>query len=186
VRPLYDDGARAAQAATRDYVLKVDGGGGTPARLDIYGGKITTYRRLAEHALEKLAPHLPGMGKPWTAGAALPGGEFPPGAFEQEVSALQARHPFLGTKLALRLMRVYGTRAERVLGKARSMQDLGRDFGQGLTEAEVDYLRRDEFALAADDILWRRSKVGLHLSAEQTRGIEEFLSGSSRPKAASA
>ena len=154
VRPLYDDGAQNASAVTRDYVLKLAEGEG-PQILSIYGGKITTYRRLAEHALEKLAPHLPAMGRPWTGTKPLPGGDMTD--FETFRADVGRRWPFLPEALARRLARAYGTRIERVLGNSASLADLGEDLGGGLYTREVDYLVAQEWARSAEDILWRRS-----------------------------
>lgn len=169
VRPLYDDDAAAkASAVTRDYTFDVQAGEGRPPLLSIYGGKITTYRRLAEHALEKLSAYLPGL-KPgftglkpgWTGTAPLPGGDMPDG-FTSCLANLKVRHPWLPSDLARRLVRAYGTRTARILDGATSLADLGRDLGAGLTEREVAYLVETEWARSADDILWRRGKLGLH------------------------
>ncbi len=157
VRSLYDDGAEDASAVTRDYVLERDGEGEVPPLLSVFGGKITTYRRLAEHALEKLGVG----GASWTAGAALPGGDMG-GDFDSWFAAFRARHPWLPEKLARRLARAYGTRADLLLGAATCLRDLGEDLGGGLTEAELAYLVAHEFARAPEDVLWRRSKLGLH------------------------
>ena len=174
VRPLYDDGASAAQAATRDYVLAVDADNSQPALLSVFGGKITTYRRLAEHALEKLSPFLgtdAAKNKGWTGREPLPGGEFPVDRVAAQIDQLMARYGFLVRSHAARLVRMYGTRAKDVLGAARSAADLGRDFGATLTEAEIDYLMREEWAERAEDVLWRRSKLGLRLSIEQAADV---------------
>ena len=178
VRPLYDDGASAAQAATRDYVLVLDGEADQPALLSVFGGKITTYRRLAEHALEKLAPYLgarSGEKKGWTGQAPLPGGEFPVDGFATQVDALMKRYPFLARAHAARLVRSYGTRAKDVLGPARSAADLGRDYGATITDVELDYLMREEWAECAEDVLWRRSKLGLRIDATQAAAIESAM-----------
>lgn len=174
VRPLYDDGATSATAATRDYVLHLEAGGGAPA-LHVFGGKITTYRKLAEAALARLAPVLPGTGPAWTRGAALPGGDFPVDGVPALVAGLIARHPFLTRDWALRLVRAYGTRAEAMLGGARRIEDLGRNFGATLTEAELDWMLNREWARAAEDALWRRSKLGLRLDADQTAQVEAWF-----------
>lgn len=164
VRPLYDDHAENASAVTRDYVLDVEGSDGKPALLSVFGGKITTYRKLAEHALEKL---LPAMGRPigtgWTASEALPGGDMPGADFDAYFATLCKRYPSLPQKLLHRLARAYGTRAERLLGNAVTMADLGEDYGGGLTEAEIEYLVAHEFVHEVEDILWRRSKLALHV-----------------------
>ncbi|WP_292476537.1 glycerol-3-phosphate dehydrogenase, partial [Mesorhizobium sp.] len=185
VRPLYDDGASKAQEATRDYVLKADGGEGAAPLLNAFGGKITTFRRLAESMLEKIEGFLGKRGKPWTANAPLPGGDFPATGFDEQVSRLKNAYPFLDQRLARRLTRLYGTRAEKLLGLAKSNADLGRNFGADLYEAEVRYLVENEWAITAEDVLWRRTKRGLHFSREQTAALEEFMRGlSSRHVAA--
>ena len=176
VRPLYDDGASAAQEATRDYVLHLDAPPGAPALLSVYGGKITTYRRLAEAALVKLADHLPAARAPaWTAAAPLPGGDFPVEDYQALVEATCAAHPWLPQALAARLVRAYGTRTERLLAGRRRIADLGPTFGADLTEAEVRYLMREEFARSADDVLWRRSKLGLRLSPAEAAALDGYM-----------
>ena len=173
VRPLYDDGARSATAATRDYVLKVETGAGAPV-LNVFGGKITTYRRLAESALEKLSAHLPMAGR-WTAGVALPGGDFAVDGVPALVADLRARHPFLTQDWALRLVRAYGTEAAQILGEAQGAADLGRDFGGTLTESEVRWLMDREWATSAEDILWRRTRLGLRLDAGQVAALQGWI-----------
>lgn len=173
VRPLYDDGASAAQAATRDYVLALDQNG--PPILSVFGGKITTYRKLAEHALQKLAPFFPGLAGDWTAGAALPGGDFPVSEVQARTEALRVDYPFLSSAQAQRLFRAYGTQAWDMLGTAGTRADLGRDFGAGLSEAELRWMITHEFARTAEDVLWRRSKLGLSLTAEQIDKVRSFL-----------
>lgn len=175
VRPLYDDHASKAQEATRDYVLKGEGGNGQAPILDAFGGKITTYRRLSESMLEKIEGFLGKRGKPWTASAPLPGGDFPATGFDAEVNYLRQAYPFLDAKLARRLTRLYGTRARTLLGDAASLGDLGRDFGGDLYEAEIRYLMRNEWALTAEDVLWRRTKRGLHFNAAQTAALDEYM-----------
>jgi len=176
VRPLYNDGASKAQEATRDYVLVLEAPDGAPPMLSIFGGKITTYRRLAEAALDKLKGHLPAAGKPgWTGGAPLPGGDFPQSGYEALVAELSRAYPFLENPLAARLARAYGTRARDLLGNARSMSDLGQNFGAGLTEREVLYLINQEWALNAADVLWRRSKLGLRLSPAEAEALDMFM-----------
>jgi glycerol-3-phosphate dehydrogenase len=173
LRPLYDDGALEASVVTRDYAFDLDLEG-APA-LSIFGGKITTARRCAEHALEALAPFFPQMGRAWTHAAAFPGGDFVDANFDALLARLMREKPFLPPPLAKRLARAYGVRAWRMLGAAQSMEDLGRDFGWGLTEAEVAYLIREEWARTPEDILWRRSKLGLRLSVEQQAALAEAL-----------
>ena len=161
VRPLYDDASADPSVMTRDYVFDLAGGEGDPPVLSVFGGKITTYRRLAEHALLKLQPFLPGLAGPWTGRTPLPGGDIPDGDVDAFHAKLCRDKPWLPPDLAGRLVRAYGTRVEGLLGEARRLDDLGRDFGAGLTEREVAYLVREEWARTADDILWRRSKIGL-------------------------
>jgi glycerol-3-phosphate dehydrogenase len=177
VRPLYDDGASEAQAATRDYVLKVEGGEGLAPVLNIYGGKITTYRRLAEAALDKLRPRLTGMAGSWTAGATLPGGDFPVDRFEAEVASLRARCPCCGPGLARRLVRAYGTRARIIVEGVRSAADWGETFGADLTAREVRYLMDHEWARTADDVVWRRSKLGLSISPAEAARLDAWMAG---------
>ncbi|MDE2007072.1 MAG: glycerol-3-phosphate dehydrogenase [Rhodospirillales bacterium] len=176
VRPLYDDHAANAAAVTRDYVLDLDPG---PAPLlSVYGGKITTHRRLAEQAVAKLLAALGRQAAPsWTATAPLPGGDIPGGDFAAFAAAFAAEHDFLPPALALRLARAYGTRAALVLGGARGMAALGEDFGGGLTEAEVSYLIDNEWAAGAEDILWRRSKLALHVPPGTAQRLERRLAG---------
>ena len=170
VRPLYDDGADNPSAITRDYVLKLDRDGAP--LLSVFGGKITTYRRLAEEALALLdAP-----ARPWTAGAPLPGGDFQGGLPALEAS-LSQRHPWLPAALRHRLARAYGTETSALLGDARDMAALGQDHGAGLTDRELHWLRREEWARTAEDVLWRRSKLGLHLSPAQRQAVAIAMGG---------
>ena len=174
VRPLYDDGATSATAATRDYVLKLRQEGAASA-LDVFGGKITTYRRLAEAALARLAPCFPEMGSPWTAGAPLPGGDFSHDGLPALTRGLSMTFPFLDARWAARLARAYGTDAAVMFDGARSLDDLGEHFGAGLTEREVRWLCEREWARTAEDILWRRSKLGLRFSPAETTRLEDWL-----------
>lgn len=176
VRPLMDDGASPAQEATRDYVLELDRKDAGAPLVNVFGGKITTYRRLAEDALRVLAQAMP-VGAPWTAGATLPGGDFPVGGVRAQVDALMARAPGVDAALAARLVRTYGTRAQRIVDGARHPDALGRTFGAGLSEREVRYLIESEWARTAEDILWRRTKLGLRLTAQQAAGLSEWLAG---------
>jgi glycerol-3-phosphate dehydrogenase len=177
VRPLYDDGASAARAATRDYALQVDDSG--PPLVSIFGGKITTYRRLAEHVLDRLEPAFPGIGRRrgWTGAAPLPGGAFAVTEVEALEEALRVRYPWLSESDARRLTRAYGLRAVEILGDPSSRQELGRDFGLGLSEREVDSLMRAEWAESADDVVWRRSKLGLRLSPAEIAALDHFMAG---------
>jgi glycerol-3-phosphate dehydrogenase len=175
IRPLFDDGKSEAKAATRDYVLKLDTGKNEAPLLSIYGGKITTYRKLAESVLDKLAPFLPEMGREWTEPCHLPGGDFHPGDFDLEVKKLLRRCPVLHRELATRLLRTYGTRAYAMTDKIKEAGDLGPHFGHDLYGVEVDYLLAEEWAGCADDILWRRTKLGLFLSAEKTETLDGYI-----------
>ncbi len=175
VRPLFDDGASKAQEATRDYVLKVEGTASEGAVLNIFGGKITTYRRLSEHVLEKIEEVLGAKRGSWTRNATLPGGDFPAQGFNALVGEVRRQYPFLDSRRATRLARLYGTRALTFLGAAKSLPDMGPMFGPDLTGVEVDYLVRNEWAKTADDILWRRTKAGLGLSAEDQSKLAAYL-----------
>ena len=177
VRPLYDDGASSATEATRDYVLTVDDAGGTAPLLNVFGGKITTYRRLAESAMRKLAPFFPGAGDPWTRRVPLPGGDMPVDGAVPLAADLREAYPFLTDRWALRLVRAYGTQAVQMLGDATEIPDLGRHFGGTLTEREVRWLMDREWARNADDVLWRRSKLGLRVSKEEARALDEWMAG---------
>jgi glycerol-3-phosphate dehydrogenase len=176
VRPLYDDGASEAKAATRDYVFELDTPGGAPL-LSIYGGKITTYRRLAEEALERLSPYLRSAKarEGWTAKSPLPGGDLDVSAIAALSAELQRDYPFLTPAHANRLVHAYGTRAVKLLGSAKSIADLGQWFGATLTEREVKYLMSTEWALTAEDIVWRRSKLGLRLTPDQIAAIDAWI-----------
>jgi glycerol-3-phosphate dehydrogenase len=177
VRALYDDGAPDAQAATRDYVLKLDASIGEPALVSVFGGKITTYRRLAEAALALLAPQLPTARRAagWTGREPLPGGDFPVQGFEAEVEATRSRYPFLAAATARRLVRAYGTLVPKILGAAKSQADLGRTLGADLTEIELRYLAKREWAVKAEDVVWRRSKLGLRLSKAEIADVDDYL-----------
>jgi glycerol-3-phosphate dehydrogenase len=176
VRPLYDDGASEAKATTRDYVFELDLPGGLPL-LSIYGGKITTYRRLAEEALQKLAAYLHGTKaqEGWTAKATLPGGDFDVSALDALVAELRRNYSFLTPQHAGRIAHAYGTRAQNMLGQATSLADLGVAFGATLTEREVNYLMSYEWARTAEDVVWRRSKLGLRLSAAQIAALDDWM-----------
>ena len=174
VRPLYDDGASSATAATRDYVLKLDDAGGAPL-LNIFGGKITTYRKLAEAALEKIAPLLGNSHGNWTADAALPGGDFAPDGVGSQVGKLQQTYPFLDPAWAQRLIRAYGTEAFDLLGDAKGAEDLGTDFGHSITAAELDWVRAHEWVMTGNDFLWRRTRLGLVAGAAEAAAIDSYI-----------
>lgn len=187
VRPLLDDpGARSAAAATRDYVLERDEAG--PPLLSVMGGKITTCRKLAEEALDWLAPRLGNASGAWTAGAVLPGGDLYGTApnsrsvleFDRWVTALRRRHEWLPAPLALRYARAYGTRVERILAGCAGLTDLGLEVAPGLYEAELSYLVAQEWAVSADDVLWRRTKLGLHLRPGMAVKVAAWLAAQQR------
>lgn len=173
VRPLHDEGgAENASAVTRDYAFDLDG---SPPMLSVYGGKITTFRRLAEHALEKLTPLLGERGGPWTATAHLPGGDIQDADFDGFLAGLSREYAWAPPRLLKRLARAYGTRTRRLLDGARALGDLGDDFGAGLTTREIDYLKREEFALTSEDVLWRRSKLSLHMTPQEAERLKARL-----------
>lgn len=174
VRPLYDDGASSATAATRDYTLKVDSDGGAPI-LNIFGGKITTYRRLAQSALGKISAYFDDVTGDWTAGVALPGGDFPVDGVDQLIADLKTEFDFLDDRWAKRLVRAYGTEAKMVLGKASAIQDLGADFGASLSEVEVIWLMDREYARCAEDVVWRRNKLGLRMTDQQIAMLDAWM-----------
>ena len=175
VRPLYDDNASSATAATRDYVLSLSEEGVGAPLLSVFGGKITTYRRLAEEAVDRIAPRISCAKPGWTAGAPLPGGAFAHDGVAREFEALRRDHPFLDDRWALRLIRAYGVDAAAMLNGAQSAEDLGERFGWNLTAREVDWLVEREFARTADDVIWRRSKIGLRLSDDEKAALEAYL-----------
>ncbi|GGF71100.1 glycerol-3-phosphate dehydrogenase [Azorhizobium oxalatiphilum] len=177
VRPLFDDGSINASAVTRDYVFDIDAPKGQAPLLSVFGGKLTTYRKLAEHVMRDLAPHLPRLAPAWTADAPLPGGDIADGDVAAYADKLLKDKPFIGRDRALRLARTYGTRAEMIVGTATKVEDLGRDFGAGLTAAELTYLKIEEWARTGRDVLWRRTKLGLKLPKEAEQEIDAFLKG---------
>ncbi|MEM8726073.1 MAG: glycerol-3-phosphate dehydrogenase, partial [Pseudomonadota bacterium] len=183
VRPLYDDKAASNSTVTRDYVFELEdtdqSGAKAPPILSIFGGKITTYRKLAEHALKRL-----GKGDTsWTVDAALPGGDIDPMHFDAFVSDLAARYPWLPDDAALRLARAYGTRVEALLGSAQGLNDLGQHLGGDLYARELEYLFEHEFACDAEDVLWRRSKLGLHLDETEQQRVRDWFAAQRAPKA---
>jgi glycerol-3-phosphate dehydrogenase len=184
VRPLVDDGSGKPENATRGYRLDVDtDSAGQAPIVSIFGGKITTYRHLAERAVAELRPWFAqASGKSWTADKPLPGGDFAVDGVEALSVKLARDYPFLVPATVRRLIRCYGTLAWDWLDKAEQPSDLGRDFGEGLCQAEVDYLVAKEWAKTADDILWRRSKLGLRLTAEQRVALDAYLVSNSNPK----
>ncbi|HEV7821348.1 MAG TPA: glycerol-3-phosphate dehydrogenase, partial [Burkholderiales bacterium] len=175
VRPLLADEKKNLSAVTRDYLLECDATSQRAPLLSVFGGKITTFRRLAEEALALLAPGLPHMKPAWTASAPLPGGDIPDADFEAFLAGFRQSQPWLAESLARRYARAYGTRVHTLLAGARRPADLGEEFGEGLYEAEVDYLIRQEWAQTAEDILWRRTKLGLHVSPATATRLAERM-----------
>ncbi len=180
VRPLYDDGASAAQEATREYILRVDGEGEEPRLINVFGGKITTYRKLAESMLEKIEESLDFKDKSskkgtWTANSQLPGGDFEVTDFDALLSKLKAEFMFLDASLAKRLVRAYGTNAWVLMQGASKFDDMGRNFGGTLTEREVLYLIKHEWAECAEDLVWRRTKLGIRLSEQEILALDVWM-----------
>jgi glycerol-3-phosphate dehydrogenase len=174
IRPLYDDGASKAQEATRDYVLKLDHNDGQAPLLSVFGGKITTARKLAESVMAEMKGFFPAMGPQWTATATLPGGDLPHDGVETAIAALQQKYTFLKPQNIRRLFKAYGTEVEKILGDARFAADLGKFFGP-LSEREIEHLQKNEWARTADDILWRRSKLGLHMNKQEIDALNQYL-----------
>ncbi len=174
VRPLYDDGSTSATAATREYVLQLDEQNGA-AILNVFGGKITTYRKLAEAAIAKVNTYFPQAKGDWTAGAPLPGGDFPTDGFDTIVERLRAAHPYLDATWARRLARAYGTEAADLLGETQSVAELGRDFGATITQRELDWSIANEWTKTGEDFVWRRSKLGLRLTESQITAIDDYI-----------
>ena len=172
IRPLFDDRTANASAVTRDYVLDLDAGENGAPLLSIFGGKITTFRRLAEQAMDRLAPFFPGCGRAWTAGAILPGGDLPDGDLRAFQSALTRSLSRLCPSLLRRLSTAYGTRIANFIPPD---QCLGRDLGDGIHEAEIAYLQRMEWAQTVQDVLWRRSKLGLVASPQTVERIAQYM-----------
>jgi glycerol-3-phosphate dehydrogenase len=177
VRPLVEDEAKSASRVTRDYKLHLVHSEAAPPLLSVFGGKITTYRRLAEHALEKLQPHLQFQANHWTETSELPGGDLPRGDFDAFLEGVKLQWPFLPETMAVRMAHAYGTRIEMVLHTAKNLDDLGRDFGGYLTDAEITYLHKYEWAREPEDFLWRRTKCGLHMSEEQRVRFAAAIAG---------
>jgi glycerol-3-phosphate dehydrogenase len=175
VRPLYDDGASKAKDATRDYVLALDAPSGEAPLLTVYGGKITTYRRLAEAALARLEPFFPHLPS-WTSDVPLPGGDFSCNGAPALIAQARVRWPFLNQAQASRMVRAYGTRLDQVFGDLAHNEQPGATFGGVLTAAEVRYLMRHEWVIEPADILWRRSKLGLHMEAGEQAALARFMS----------
>jgi glycerol-3-phosphate dehydrogenase len=171
VRPLFDDNAEDPSAVTRDYVFELNDADGALPLLSVFGGKITTYRKLSEHALDRLKPYFPAMSGSWTASAALPGGDIAAADFDAFATRLRLDHAALPGDILRHYARLYGTRARHLLDGVRTRADLGRHFGGMLYQREAEFLRREEWASTADDILERRTKHGLHLTAQQRQAF---------------
>jgi glycerol-3-phosphate dehydrogenase len=187
VRPLLDDHRGDASAVTRDYLLETNAD--AAPLLSVWGGKITTFRKLAEEAGDAVVALMGERRPPWSRGAFLPGGDLsawigrpqrPDRDFDRFVQAVCQRHPWLPVHVATRLARAYGSRIDLVLDGARTREDLGQEVASGLFEAELAYLQHEEWAVSADDVLWRRSKLGLHYTAEQRAAVETYFAGAER------
>ena len=175
VRPLIDDGSRRPDDVTREYLMEVDGRYGEPPLVTIFGGKLTTYRRVAEQAIDRLR-HWFVLNRAWTGDVPLPGGDLGPGGVDQLTQHLRVEYPFLAEAHAARLARSYGTRARKILATAETIDALGRRLVADLHQAELDYLRKEEWAETVEDVLWRRSKLGLVASATEVETLRAALS----------
>jgi glycerol-3-phosphate dehydrogenase len=177
VRPLYDDGSGDPSSITRDYTLRMDGADGAPV-LSVFGGKLTTYRRLAEQVVDRLAAALGDARPAWTENSTLPGGEMPAGGLADYVARdIAPRFPWLPTAQRDTLARRHGSELPELLSDARGISDLGEDFGGGLYERELEWMLAREWARSADDVLWRRSKCGLHMTQAQREHVALRLGG---------
>lgn len=174
VRPLCDDESDSPQAITRDYTLSLQDEEGKAPLLSVFGGKLTTYRKLAEHALDKLASYYPAIGPAWTRDCCLPGGEIN-GTREEYADTLRAAYPFLTPSLALRLARTYGANSEIILHGMTDSASLGEHFGHELYEAELGYLVRHEWVIDVEDALWRRTRLGMWLTGQQQQRVSQWL-----------
>lgn len=175
VRPLLEEKNASAQELTRDYKFELNGDSKTAILLNVFGGKITTYRKLAEQAVSQLCRYFPKATPPWTKDACLPGGEF--GQRSELKKRLQAQYPWLPSLMQQRYIRQYGTLCEHILAGKQSLEQLGQDFGHGLYQAEVDYLISQEWARSLDDVIWRRTKHGLRLDALQQQALQQYING---------
>ncbi len=175
IRPLFDDGEASASETTRDYVLEMLEPRDKPPLLSVFGGKITTYRRLAEAVIEKLENWIPGLKPDWTAKAFLPGGDFSLDQKQKKIDEFHRDFSFLSAKTTRRLFLSYGTNAQKVLSGCKSVKDMGKLFGSGLFQCEVEYLIENEWAVTAQDIVWRRSKTGLFMSKAEIAELEKWL-----------
>jgi len=175
VRPLYDNGEMSASTVTRDYIFDLNAPAGQAPLLSIFGGKLTTYRKLAEHALSEMLPLLGVDGGAWTRSATLPGGDIPRGDLESFLKRAIARYPYAPTAMIRRLCHAYGTRTARIMGNAHRLEDLGEEVAPQLYEAELQYMRDHEWARTAEDALWRRSKIGLRLDEAQRAKVAAWF-----------
>ncbi len=175
VRSLYDDGATAAQEATRDYILRIDGDEDQPKVINIFGGKITTYRRLAENMLRKVEKILGARKPSWTADSHLSGGDFEVEAFDDLVLGITQKHDFIEQPLAWRYARAYGTLTWKLLENIKNQEDMGKDFGSSLYAVEVIYLMQNEWAQTAEDIVWRRTKLGIRMSDKEISTLDDWM-----------
>ncbi|WP_037434813.1 glycerol-3-phosphate dehydrogenase, partial [Sinorhizobium fredii] len=177
VRPLYDDNAENPSAVTRDYIFELDAAEGEAPLLSVFGGKITTFRKLSEHALERLNPFFPKIGPAWTARAHLPGGDMVDADFDQFLGELRTRYRWLPADLAKHYARLYGTRTHELIGGATSLEELGAAFSRLFREREARFLIETEWARTAEDLLERRTKHGLHMSEAEKRAFSGWLEG---------
>ena len=177
IRPLYDDGTADPSAVTRDYTLRLDADAGLAPVLSVFGGKITTYRKLAEHALDQLQPWFPAMRAAWTAGTPLPGGDLPAGLEQFAEGEMRSAWPWLPDTARRALARRHGSNARMVLDGAQSLSGMGMHFGADLYAREVNYMMKHEWARTGEDILYRRTKAGLHLSSAQRESLEAYVAG---------
>ena len=175
VRPLFNDNKSEAQNVTRDYVIKADSNNGKTPLISVFGGKITTYRILAEKVIDELKPYFKNIKNNWTKDSYLPGGNFDPNEVNKLVNSILDKYNFIDEKWAIRLVKAYGTKAIDILNESNTVEDLGINFGWNLTEKEVLWLINMEFAKSAEDILWRRSKLGLRFSDDQVKYLENWL-----------
>jgi glycerol-3-phosphate dehydrogenase len=175
VRPLYGNGDGDASAVTRDYVLELDQKDDEAALLNIYGGKITTFRKLAESALAKLSPVLGVADRPWTSGTTLPGGDLPNADFDRFLATAGQKYPWLPKDILYRYARNYGTLINHIIKDATDLSGLGAHLGDGVYERELEYLASEEWARTAQDVLWRRSKLGLHVDDATCKAIEDWF-----------
>ena len=175
VRPLFDDASDNPSAVTREYVLELDGGASEAPILSVFGGKLTTYRSLAEQVMDKIRRFFPHMGPPWTWSAPLPGGDVPGASFGHLLSDLERAYPNLTSEFLLRLARRHGTRTYDVLGDTKDENDMGRDFGANLFAREVEFLAEHEWAVTPKDVLWRRTKCGLHMDDTARAAVADYM-----------